>query len=527
MGIFKAHIRKCYAGLSFLLIFLALVLYDFHPAVKLEFQEDRIVENITAGLFLITFLSSLALLLDSRNINYRKALIIVMALGLLGFLDELSFGQRIFNFQVPYVFGFPLDAAHDIVAITLKVIKKYLFLSILLSLITISILSYLARNKIPYAISVLKSLLFDRSYTLLLFFGVYLFIAIAIEEVFRNLHLPALDNFLQPLEEVLELNAALALLFFCLSIRWSRKWTLVGSALIASIAIGTTFLPTHAAQWMIHDKAGTRAYEQRDLTEAQEQYAAAAKEAEKIGPRDYRLGSSLNNLAVLHQGKGNLATAESLYRRSLAIQEKAFGARHLKVANVLGNLAGLSFHQGKLEEVEPLLLRALAIYENFLGRDHEKVATTLVKMAILKSDKGELGEAASFYERALAINTKLLGPDHSQVMEIRYNLAIINRAGAKFEAALKELRSLAEKGHAEGQYALAEIYLKGGGVRRDYVQAFKWLNLSGLLLPAGDLRTKSARLLARVSKNMSPAQIAKARGLVREWWGKHKNTSQQ
>ena len=328
------HIWKWYAGISFLLISLGLVLYDTHPAIKLEFYEDRIVENITASLFLMTFLSSLALLLDSKNINYRKALIIVMALGLLGFLDELSFGQRIFDLQVPYIFGFPLDAAHDIVAITIKLIKQYLLVSTLLLTIAIFALTYLARNKIPYAVGILKSLLFDRSYVILSFFGVYLFIAIAIEEIFRNLHVPALAKFLHPLEEVLELNAALALLFFCLSIRWSRKWVLGGSVLIVSIAIGTIFLPTHAAQWIIHDKAGKRAHDQGDLPKAQEQYAAAAKEAEKIGPRDYRLGVSLGNLAALHHNKGNLAAAAPLYKRSIAILEGAYGARHLKVAPI-------------------------------------------------------------------------------------------------------------------------------------------------------------------------------------------------
>ena len=217
-AIMAAHLRTWYAVLSLAFIVLSVLLYDLHPAIKLEFEEDRVVENISAGLFLITFLYSLALLTDSRNIGYRKALIIVMVLGLLGFLDELSFGQRIFGFQVPYIQGFPLDATHDLIAILLITINKNPYISILILLIFIFVSYYLARNQITYVISILKPLFFDRPYTFLIFFGVYLSIAIAIEEVFRNLNFPALDNYLHPLEEILELNSALALLFFCLSV---------------------------------------------------------------------------------------------------------------------------------------------------------------------------------------------------------------------------------------------------------------------------------------------------------------------
>jgi Tetratricopeptide repeat len=39
------------------------------------------------------------------------------------------------------------------------------------------------------------------------------------------------------------------------------------------------------------------------------------------------VGQSLNNLAGLHQAQGRYADAEPLYRRSVAIREKALGAK--------------------------------------------------------------------------------------------------------------------------------------------------------------------------------------------------------
>ncbi len=51
------------------------------------------------------------------------------------------------------------------------------------------------------------------------------------------------------------------------------------------------------------------------------------------------MATSLNNLALLYQTQGKYAEAEPLYKRSLAIDEKAFGPDHLKVATCLRNMA--------------------------------------------------------------------------------------------------------------------------------------------------------------------------------------------
>ena len=40
------------------------------------------------------------------------------------------------------------------------------------------------------------------------------------------------------------------------------------------------------------------------------------------------MGTSLNNLAMLYQAQGRYTEAEPLYRRSLAIREKALGLDH-------------------------------------------------------------------------------------------------------------------------------------------------------------------------------------------------------
>jgi len=80
--------------------------------------------------------------------------------------------------------------------------------------------------------------------------------------------------------------------------------------------------------------------------------------------------TSLNNLAALYDAKGKYRDAEPLYRRSLALAEKALGPENPNVATALNNLAELYRTQGRNGEAEPLYTRALAIREKVLGPEH-------------------------------------------------------------------------------------------------------------------------------------------------------------
>ena len=70
---------------------------------------------------------------------------------------------------------------------------------------------------------------------------------------------------------------------------------------------------------------------------------------------------SLNNLAELYRTQGQYAQAEPLYKRALAIQEKALGANHPEVATSLNNLALLYRKTGREIEAKELENRAAAI----------------------------------------------------------------------------------------------------------------------------------------------------------------------
>ena len=70
---------------------------------------------------------------------------------------------------------------------------------------------------------------------------------------------------------------------------------------------------------------------------------------------------SLNNLALLYKDQGRYAEAEPLYKRALAIWEKALGPEHPHVATILENYAALLRKTERTTEATKMEARAKAI----------------------------------------------------------------------------------------------------------------------------------------------------------------------
>ena len=144
-------------------------------------------------------------------------------------------------------------------------------------------------------------------------------------------------------------------------------------------------------------------------------------------------------------------------------------------------------------------------------------------MALLISGTGS--GAAGPYEDALAAYKKgdyatalrLLRPLADQGnARAQNNLGAMYDAGRgvpqDYAAAVSWYRKAAEQGYGLGQQNLAAMYFTGQGVAQDYVQAHMWWNLSAA---QGDANAAKQRDL--VAAKMTPAQIAEAQKLVREW----------
>jgi tetratricopeptide (TPR) repeat protein len=142
-----------------------------------------------------------------------------------------------------------------------------------------------------------------------------------------------------------------------------------------------------------------------------------------------------NQEAVILQAAGHFAEAEPLFKRALAIREKALGPDHRWVATSLNNLAELYRAQGRYAEAEPLHKRALSIRTKMLGPDHPYVAVSLGNLASLYKDQGRYAEAEQRFQRALAIFEKARGPDDPDVATTLNNLAVLYRTLARYAEA--------------------------------------------------------------------------------------------
>lgn len=122
-------------------------------------------------------------------------------------------------------------------------------------------------------------------------------------------------------------------------------------------------------------------------------------------------------------------------------------------------------------------------------------------------------EAAKWYRKAAD-----QGDDVARIaLGFRYHTGVgMPRDDAE---AMKWFHKAAEQGDDVAQSNLGFMYERGEGVVQDHVQAYKWFSLAAAQSPASEKEDgdEALRNRDRVAANMTPAQIAEARKLAREW----------
>ena len=201
--------QKIYAYSAVLLLLSSFILSFITPDfLKLISKEDHLLENLTIGLLLGTAFFG--------YINWKQrqanttAIAIYTILAIIGFLDEVSFGQRLIGFTPPMAGGTSLDGFHDLANMIRKIIyinlqyhpaQTYIILALFLS--TFLILAFKFRINIHSIYRHLKKLK-------LIYVVLSMTLAIAISQLL-DLKIITL-SWLTRLEEMLELIAVLGLL---------------------------------------------------------------------------------------------------------------------------------------------------------------------------------------------------------------------------------------------------------------------------------------------------------------------------
>ncbi|MGB3400263.1 MAG: tetratricopeptide repeat protein [Candidatus Deferrimicrobiaceae bacterium] len=107
--------------------------------------------------------------------------------------------------------------------------------------------------------------------------------------------------------------------------------------------------------------------------------------------------------------------------------------------------------------------------------------------------------------------------------DAQHNLGLIYAAGQgvpqDHSMAGKWYRRAAEQGLPEAQVNLGIMYYNGQGVPQDYILAHMWLNIAASQYPASVKKSVNDVVNYReiVHAKMTPAQVAEAQRLAREW----------
>ena len=217
---------------------------------------------------------------------------------------------------------------------------------------------------------------------------------------------------------------------------------------------------------------------------------------EFVGGDQSKRAMTLNNLAVLHRAKNELAQAEAEYVEALEIRRELAAvnpAAYLPdVAMTLNNLANLHRAKNELAQAEAEYVEALAIRRKLAAVNPAAylpdVAGTLNNLAVLHRAKNELAQAEAEYIEALAIYRKLAAVNPAAYLP-DVAMTLINVAIYHVQSAPNRERSI--------RYALEALTIllpivEDVPYTQNYLQSAMWVLQQGWDLSEEDIQQRLA-----------------------------------
>ena len=227
-----------------------------------------------------------------------------------------------------------------------------------------------------------------------------------------------------------------------------------------------------------------------------------------------------DGLAGVYKLQGHYELALKNMRLSLDILEKVHGEQHSNFTSSLNNMVVILTDLERFEEAESLSKRSYAIQSSMLGSDHPDTARTLRSLGILSHRKGNFFEAKRYFNQALINIRQNLTDDNITVAFILLFLGDVEQDMGEFDSAQIHYESMLQIFH---QYQVAKRLLGRGlcqpaslAFARGHWQEAKELYSQALeLIPSGGVRAARAELgMARVLLQ-TDADLPKAESLAR------------
>ena len=194
---------------------LGLAAYVNFPGYRhLLVQENSLLENLTAGFYLIAALMGLELFRRNKSPLH---LLLPTLLGVVGFLDEIQWGETLLNLSMPIVAGNKINAIHDFVDVARETYSQQ-FTVVRLSMLVAP--AGIALLGLPYFRigAKIRSLILRRPlnfcWALFICLGIA---AVCLDQIFDTVCAATV------IEETLELNAALLLIVITLKTKRTKR----------------------------------------------------------------------------------------------------------------------------------------------------------------------------------------------------------------------------------------------------------------------------------------------------------------
>lgn len=191
----------------------------------------------------------------------------------------------------------------------------------------------------------------------------------------------------------------------------------------------------------LESSLGALRFQRGELAEAETAFRRALALREEVAQGESQaVSGARNNLATALEARGKFDEAEREHRRALAARIKSLGPEHPNVAESHHNLGILLFSKGALSAAEAELRRGLEVRLRTLGAKHPEVAVSRAGLAAVLDDRGALGEAEKELRLALSAFERTLGPQHPHVGMLHNNLGNLLNTQQKFRLAEHEYR---------------------------------------------------------------------------------------
>ncbi|TVR29020.1 MAG: serine/threonine protein kinase [Balneolaceae bacterium] len=152
----------------------------------------------------------------------------------------------------------------------------------------------------------------------------------------------------------------------------------------------------------------------------------------------------INDLGLIYYERGNYTAAEESHRRALDLRQAALGNTHYRVGVSLNNLALALESQEKMDEAEEMYLQALSVKRKTVSDEHSSVTRTTAQLGRLYMEMGKLEQAATLLTNSLEINRRRLGSQHPRIAADLNDLAALYSRQGQYQMAVMLFREALE-----------------------------------------------------------------------------------